>query len=741
MAKQKKVDTGRYSKFLIYLVLIVLLNIAGVTLFFRLDLTSNQVYSLSEASRKAVSTLSEPLTVKVFFNSNLPAPYNNIERYLHDLLEEYAVAGNKYFNYQFYSVSGEENDESMRNQDLAGSYGISPVQIQNIEQDEVKFQKAYMGMALIHGDIVEALPTITATDGLEYQITSAIRKMNNKISALLRLEDNISVKLVLSSSLKVVGPYMNISGLTSLPREIEQIVSKLNEKNYNRLSFVYLDPSINPDDEKAAEHYKVLRLNWDEFQDRRGRTVSADRGYAGIVIEHKGSFENIELIEVIRLPIFGTQYQIADLSGLEKAINETVEKVIDINEEIGYLSDHGTPVMGGLPSHMLGGMQQDSLSNLNKLLSAEYSVKQVSLKDGDIPDSLSTMIIAGARESFTEYELYQIDQFLMKGRSLAVFVDSFNEIRPQGQQGMMNQFQMQRPFWMPLNTGLEKLLDHYGMNVRKSIVMDENSYKQQMPRQFGGGERQIYFAPIIRNEMISKDARYLRNIKGLVMLKASPVEINEQKAKDNGLDVSRLFSSSDRSWEMSGRINLDPVFINPPGKEEEFKSLPMAYIVEGPFPSYFADKPIPEKKVPEKAEDISEDDQEKEKDEKASGVDMSAIKSEGATIKQGRPGRIFLIGTSEILKDNVIDDEGKTPNAQFVMNVIDYLNGREDTAVMRSKTQRFNPLQEIAPAAKTAIKTANVAGLPVLVVAAGIIVWGRRSARKRMIQKMFSSQG
>ena len=89
MAVRKKVDTGRYSKFLIYLVVIVLLNIAGITLFFRLDLTSNKIYSLSEASRKVVSTLSEPLTVKVFFNSNLPAPYNNVERYLHGTINRF----------------------------------------------------------------------------------------------------------------------------------------------------------------------------------------------------------------------------------------------------------------------------------------------------------------------------------------------------------------------------------------------------------------------------------------------------------------------------------------------------------------------------------------------------------------------------------------------------------------------------------------------------------------------------
>ncbi|KPK30236.1 MAG: hypothetical protein AMK70_14550, partial [Nitrospira bacterium SG8_35_1] len=79
------------------------------------------------------------------------------------------------------------------------------------------------------------------------------------------------------------------------------------------------------------------------------------------------------------------------------------------------------------------------------------------------------------------------------------------------------------------------------------------------------------------------------------------------------------------------------------------------------------------------------------------------------------------------------------PNAQFVMNVIDYLNGRGDIAVMRSKTQRFNPLREVAPGVRTGIKAANIVGLPVLVVIAGMTVWARRRTRKRMIQRIFGT--
>jgi ABC-type uncharacterized transport system involved in gliding motility auxiliary subunit len=726
-------NTGRFVKFLIYLIVIILLNVAGITLFFRIDLTSNRVYSLSAASRAVVATLSEPLTVKVFFTSNLPAPENSTERYLHDLLEEYAVEGEKYFNYQFYNVTGKESEELGRNQALAQSYGINSVQIQSLEHDEVKFKTAYMGMVLIHGDVIETIPIIRSTEGLEYQITSSIRKMNNKISALLRLKRPVEVKLFLSSSLRVVGPYMNITGISGLPEKIKETVDKLNAKNYGKLSFSHLDPGMSPDAAAEADNYNVLKLNWNEFTDRRGQTIPADSGYAGIVVEHGDEFEELKLIEVIRLPIFGTQYQLTELAALEKTIDETVENVININEEIGYLADHGTLPLGSGAPPMFGKPQGDSLANLNKLISQGYSIKQVNLKEGGIPAGLSFMIIAGPKENFSDHELYQIDQFLMQGKTLALFLDAFHEVMPQGQQGMMQQFQ--RPFNIPITTGLEKLLAHYGVTVNKSIVLDESSFKQRVPRAFGGGERQIYFAPVIKNANINKDVEFLENIKGLVLLKSSPLTIDDTKIKSAGLDAVKLFSSSDRSWEMKGRIEFNPMLMSPPRGKDEFASMPLAYTVEGPFPSYFANKPVPEKKEEKDEEETAGRNTEAET--KQEGIDMSAVVTEGATIRKGNPGRIFIIGTSVILQDNVIDEEGKTPNAQFVMNVIDYLNGKEDIAVMRSKTQQFNPLKEASPAVKTTIKTANIAGLPVLVVIAGVLVWFRRAARKRMIQKIF----
>jgi len=727
-----------FLKFFIYLIVIVLINLAGTTLFFRLDLTENGTNSISEASRQVVSTLAEPLTIKVFFTKNLPAPNNNTEQYLHDLLEEYSIFANQYFNYTFYDVSPDEGDirqEAKENRELAENYGIRPVQIQLVEKDEIKFKKAYMGIVLIHGDIIEKIPTITSIDGLEYKLTTAIKKMNNKISALLGLSEKIKIKLFLSSSLKIVAPYMKLNNLSGLSKTIEEIVRNLNNKSYGKLEFQYLDPTKDPGIEELVKNYNILSLKWPDFADGN---ISAGNGAIGLMMVYKDKAVTIPLLNILRLPIIGTRYEIIDMNELQETISNHIESLIDINEEIGYLTDHGTLTIQGVsPNDPARQRNQNNLNSFKILTEQNYSIKPVNLKDKNIPESFDTLIIARPTEAFTEYELFQIDQFLMHGKNLALFVDSFKEVMPGGQQGMSFN---QGPVYLPINTGLEKLLKHYGISIKKSYVMDENCYKQELPQQLGGGQRLIYFAPFIKNKFINKDVSFMKNIKRLIAIKVSPLEIDKERIDKNGLTAHRLFASSEKSWEMSGQINLNPMFISPPAADEK-KSLPLSYILEGQFPSYFAGKPIPENKVPENKpknkKDKTDDKNQIASQKKNPDIDSPKIESEGEFISKSKQAKIFIISSSDMLTDNVLDQEGRSSNAVFVMNVLDYLNNREEIAVLRSKEQRFNPLQESEAGTKTFIKSFNIAGLPILVVIFGLFVLFRRHSRKKHILMMF----
>jgi len=276
--------------------------------------------------------------------------------------------------------------------------------------------------------------------------------------------------------------------------------------------------------------------------------------------------------------------------------------------------------------------------------------------------------------------------------------------------------------------------------------MDENCYKQELPAQLGGGQRAIYYAPIIKNRFINKELNFMKNIKGMITLKISPLELDTERLNAHALKAIRLISSSENSWEMSGRITLNPMFIQPPQSKEEMQSKALAYIVTGKFPSYFADKPIPVKKVDEATakETDSQEDRQQEQNQlstQQSTVDLSKITASGQFLPEGKPGKIFLMAASDMLRDSLLDAGGRGPNATYILNVIDYLNGREDVAVMRAKQQRFNPLDGAAASTRTFVKALNIVGLPALVVLFGIAVWFRRHRRKKNIQLMFIGSG
>jgi len=730
----------KYFKFMMYLVVVVLVNLAGLTLFFRLDLTENKIYSLSEASREVVSTLSEPLTINVFFTRNLPAPYNTIERYLQDLLKEYAIRANRFFNYRFYDVSPEAEgatETARENQKLADNYGIRPVQIQAFEKDAVKFKKAYMGLVLIHGDLIERLPTISSTDGLEYRLTTAIQKLNDKISALLNLKEKLNVTLILSSSIRQVAPVIGIQQIEDYPEKTRRIVGSLNEKMYGKLDYTYIDPSVSGDSERLSTEYKLMQLRWPAMTDEN---IPAGSGMVGMVVTYGKKVQEIPILRAIRLPLIGTQYELTPIDRLEETIGEAIETLIDINEDLGYLENHGTLSISARPES--GRQQSDGLSSFSSLVSQRYSLKPVRLAEGGIPESLRCLVIVRPTQPFTDYELFEIDQALMRGTSLAVIVDAFKQEMPGAQQPFGAP---PGPGFVPLDTGLGKLLEHYGLRIAPAIVMDEHCLSQALPRQMGGGEVPVYYVPIIQNQNINQKLDFMENIRGLIGIRMSPVWTIADRISQNGLVAHTLFSSSEKSWEMRDRIQLNPMFLSLPPEGTERKRYPLAHLLEGEFPSYFDGKPIPEKPVDTPrtapAEGVKTPDTPAGAPPKGQPeTQVKKIEKKGDVIRKGRPAKLFVMASADMLSDSVMDPEGKTPNTVFVLNVLDALNGREQIAVMRSKQQRFNPLRESASSTKTLVKAVNVAGLPILVVMFGVCVWWRRHMRKKQIQRMFQQQ-
>src|SRR5262249_54900079 len=92
-----------------------------------------------------------------------------------------------------------------------------------------------------------------------------------------------------------------------------------------------------------------------------------------------------------------------------------------------------------------------------------YKIEDVDLQNGDaeINKELLGIIITQPAKDFTEKELRRIDQFVMQGRALAIFAGAVN--LKASDPGMKAELNLH---------GLDKLLEGYGIEMKKEAVLD-----------------------------------------------------------------------------------------------------------------------------------------------------------------------------------------------------------------------------------------------------------------------------
>ncbi|HOO71909.1 MAG TPA: Gldg family protein [Spirochaetota bacterium] len=697
---------GKDFQFLLNIAIIILINIAAVTLNVRFDLTRNGTYSLSDKSRDVVNNLNEKLTVRVLFSKDLPAEHKSLYRYLVDLLDEYDYYGNRYFSY---SIVGEDDLEKE-----ASDFGIRPVKSREYVNDQVTYRSTYMGLVIQQADLVEKVQSITSPAGLEYQITSLIMKMSGKIDGLLGLKDPVQLNLYLDSNLK----NLPIDGINNLEKAVSDAVEKTNVNNYGKMHLNVIDTSKDENKKDLAGIYGLKKLKWGGGATASGKAMKAGEGYLGIVMEIPGKFSVIELN--VMPTLFGN-YVISGIDGLEDRINDAIGTLVSTNPRVGYVTGHREPGIRDEQTREGAGL-------LNKILSDVYTVRELDLSKDDIPGDIGTLIINGPKSGFSDYELYKIDQFLMKGRAAIFFIDSFEEVNMGRQQNFYGQ---QEPVVLPVNTNLEKLLSHYGITVNRDIVLDKNSAKVNM----GNMIRDYPLVPIITDKGLDDGSVITKYLKGAVFIKTSSVVTDSEKLKKEGVIAVNLVSSSDESWLMTGRMNFNP-FMMDAGDDKDFKSYPIACLVSGPFDSFFKDQPVPV------------NDKDAGKGQRASMVSAQKL---DRTVQSAKSS-IIVVGTSEITRSGFLLDSRRIitsdmggeddvfSNAVLLHNMVDFMAGNYHIPEMKSKSLEYNPLVKTGDRERFIYKAVNVAGLPFFVVIAGLLVWQHRSRRRRSLQQLFSKE-
>ena len=669
------------SDFILFVIFLVLLNLAGHKAFARFDLTAPKSYSLSKASKTVVKNLDSPLSVRVFFSDKLPSTYSSVSQYVKDILVEYKGAANKNFSVSYMDMSKPENEE------LARNLGIQQVQIQELKNNEVGLKQVYMGVAVTYGDSIEIMNPVQTSDGFEFELTTKISKMISMADTLAGLgkDEKITLTLYLSEPLKWLG----ISGADEADEIVREAFDAVNKQNLGRMEYKF----VNPDAAEAdllSQKYGIQTIKYSEAGVQKKAAI-------GLVLEHGDKAYALPL--AVQRSLFG--YGVAGLEDLETTINEGLQSLFSNAAYIGYITGHGE----------VDHTAAEGAANFEKLLSGMYQLKDIDLNSDDIPAGINAVIINGPKINFTEEELYKIDQFLLRGGNVMLFLDGVVDDGKNQAYGLGN--------YVANDSNLDRLLAKYGVERGKNMVMDTNCLKD-IHQQYG--ELHYYWVPAIHKKQLAKKNVITNNLGYVYLLQSGTLDPAAAKENKN-LKVTELAKSSEKAWVLTEGITLHPIYLEPPADSSSFGQYDLALLLEGKFDSAFDEAPA-----------SAQGDSESSDEEKPSS-ELVTSNYIGTSIM---PGKLFVASSSAITTRQVIDENGNSPVSMFIMNVVDYMNGNEDLCKMRTKSLSVNNLTINRSGAAGFWKLFNSFGIAIFVVLAGLLGWRLRSVRRRAINKKYN---
>ncbi len=263
--------------------------------------------------------------------------------------------------------------------------------------------------------------------------------------------------------------------------------------------------------------------------------------------------------------------------------------------------------------------------NFSKGMDANFGLKVVDLTTP--PEQTEVMVFTGASADLSPDQLYNLDQYLMKGGSLVVLQDRM------GTDGSGI---------IPVESNIFPLLQHYGLNISKEVVLDV--FCDQRGTGIGNS---IAFPvyPVLRGS----DHPITANIANIVIYLGSALGFN----KNPQLKYTPILSSSSKSGLLPGPpyVLEDKLFNNPDPEVFNKPAITLGATLEGKFTSYFADKPELQKP----------------------GFVASTEKS-----------RIVAFGDRELFLDS--DKEIYKDRYYIVLNAVDWLLKRDSMISIRSRS-------------------------------------------------------
>jgi len=518
------------------------------------------------------------------------------------------------------------------------------------------------------------------------------------VNMMSNLDDRLVVKAYFTKNLP--------GRFASLERQVRDLLDEYSQHSGGMMTLEFIDPT---GDDEAEETAKALGIRKMPNPDIEKDQTTIKEGYRGISFSYG---QNTEVIAAVRSAV-----------GLEYEIAMTLKKVLGTRSSLGFITGHGEPQIEppndtGKPLLPEQKMARGAYRNVRTNLKI-YNYIQVDMKQGeiDIAPEIDAVVIAGANTAYTDKDLYRLDQFLLRGKSVAIFLSGLDvKVTPPEYPGMPPAYEVHEN-----KAGLRDFLKHHGIDIGLSMVFDKQSsrYTAKCPPLPIPLPRPYPAWPMIT--AFDEDHPVSFRLGSLTIPYGSPVHVTKQAAKDPKKDAREIAFSSGNTW-IAGK---EEAIVDPCGviKTSNFESgVPMAAAISGDFSSYFKGKKLP--------------------------VELDAQDALGAFVEESQAkGRLIVVGSAAVPQDESIiylarmDNRQASNNFTFVQNILDWMTSEEDLIKVRMKTVDDPPLDKGSESAKMMAKWINIIGVPFALILFGLIRWRLRATGRRSKERPKKNAG
>lgn len=364
-------------------------------------------------------------------------------------------------------------------------------------------------------------------------------------------------------------------------QDLTDLMSEYERASNGKVHYSIIEPKTD-EQRAAAKEAGLQEAAFGEGSETGQDQATITRGFMGIAFKYGSEKEAIPMLSPDTSQ--GLEFWITNkIREIRDRADDVSQKfgVITGKDEIKLTESNLIASQGGRPGPTMKGILEQALPF--------YKLEDVDLQNGDaeINKELAGIIITQPGKDFTEKELRRIDQFLMLGnKAVAIFA------------GAVNLKASDASMKAELNTrGLEKLLDGYGIEMKKEAILDWGR-SISIPVQTQSGQMMWFRAPgIVQSQydgrLDEKDQLLDSSFAGFFRLDElafpfpSTLVAHPEKQPEASMKV--VARSTPRSTVESGET-IDMKISDKWQPKGEYGQRAMAIVVEGKIKSAFAGK-------------------------------------------------------------------------------------------------------------------------------------------------------